>query len=285
MPVCGNANRLNNGRDMTATASSFKTRDGFNIAYELHGSPASQKRVLMIHSLAMDAAYWRPVGERLAKQGVCAVAVSCRGHGASDKPAGPYTLELFSGDMNDLLDHLKWDKAVVAGSSMGGSVSINFALNYPKRVAGLALIDTTSCYGDDAPKAWAERANAALAKGLSSLIDFQLTRWFGDEFRANNPAVAQACVDTFLKNDLNAYAATCNMLGNFDMRTRLGEIKVPTRVFVGEEDYATPPAMAEVMHKGIAGSTLRKMPKARHLTPLEMPDEVVEEIMAVLKAV
>ena len=166
---------------MTATASSFKTRDGFKIAYELHGNPASQKRVLMIHSLAMDAAYWRPVGERLAKQGVCAVAVSCRGHGASDKPAGPYTLELFSGDMNDLLDHLKWDKAVVAGSSMGGSVSINFALNYPKRVAGLALIDTTSCYGDDAPKAWAERANAALAKGLSSLIDFQLTRWFGDE--------------------------------------------------------------------------------------------------------
>jgi 3-oxoadipate enol-lactonase len=186
--------------------------------------------------------------------------------------------------MNELMDHLGWQSAVVAGSSMGGSVSLAFALNYPNRTAGLALIDTTSCYGDDAPKAWAERANAALAKGLSSLIDFQLTRWFGEEFRAANPSVAQGCVDTFLKNDINAYAATCNMLGNFDLRSRLGEIKVPTRIFVGEEDYATPPAMAEVMHQGIAGSTLRKMPKARHLTPLEMPDDVVAEIIGVLKA-
>ncbi len=269
---------------MTATTSSFKTRDGQKIVYEMHGDPASPQRVLMVHSLAMDHAYWRPVGQRLAAQGVCAVALSCRGHGDSDKPAGPYTLDLFAADMNDLMDHLGWQSAVVAGSSMGGSVSLAFALNYPKRTAGLALIDTTSCYGDDAPKAWAERANAALAKGLSSLIDFQLTRWFGEEFRAANPAVAQGCVDTFLKNDINAYAATCNMLGNFDLRMRLGEIKVPTRIFVGEEDYATPPAMAEVMHKGIAGSTLRKMPKARHLTPLEMPDDVVAEIIGVLKA-
>ena len=69
------------------------------------------------------------------------------------------------------------------------------------------------------------------------------------------------------------------------LRARLGEIKVPTRIFVGEEDYATPPAMAQQMHEGIAGSTLRILAKARHLTPLEAPDDVSAEIMGVVRAV
>ena len=274
-----------NGNAMTAQTSAFTTRDGTRIAYTIHGDPSAKARVAMIHSLAMDGAYWRLVAERLAGQGVCALALDCRGHGASDKPAGPYRLELFADDLAELFAHLGWDKAVIAGSSMGGSVALAFALNHPARTAGLALIDTTSCYGDDAPKAWDQRATAATEKGLASLIDFQLTRWFGDDFRSQNKTIPQACVDTFLKNDVAAYAATCRMLGNFDLRSRLGEIKVPTRIFVGDEDYATPPAMAQTMHEGIAGSTMRILAKARHLTPLEVPDDVTAEIMGVVKAV
>ena len=269
---------------MAAKTASFTTRDGIRIAYEIHGDPASKNRVAMVHSLAMDHAYWRPVADRVVARGACAVALDCRGHGSSDKPAGPYTVDLFASDLIDLLDHLGWDKAVIAGSSMGGSVALAVAVNYPARTSGLALIDTTSWYGEDAPTAWAGRANTAIEKGLASLIDFQLTRWFGDDFKTHNPAVVQACVDTFLKNDVAAYAETCRMLGNFDLRHRLDTIKVPTRVFVGEDDYATPPAMAQTLHKGIAGSTYRLMAKARHLTPLEVPDDVAAEINALFAA-
>ena len=42
--------------------------------------------------------------------------------------------------------------------------------------------------------------------------------------------------------------------------------------------------MAQTMHEGIAGSTLRVLAKARHLTPLEVPDDVTAEIMGVVKA-
>ena len=118
MPVAGNADTPKNGKTMTATTSSFKTRDGQKIVYEMHGDPASPQRVLMVHSLAMDHAYWRPVGQRLAAQGVCAVAISCRGHGDSDKPAGPYTLDLFAADMNELMDHLGWQSAVALRQSV-----------------------------------------------------------------------------------------------------------------------------------------------------------------------
>ena len=227
-----------------ATISSFQTRDNVKIVYELHGDPAAKDRVVLIHSLAMDHAYWRPVAERLVKAGACAVALDCRGHGGSGKPQGPYTAARFAEDVAELMDHLKWQTAVIGGSSMGGSVSIAFAARHAARVEGLTLIDTTAWYGEDAPKAWADRGNAAKTKGLASLIDFQLTRWFGDDFKTRHPEVSKACVDTFLKNDVDAYVATCNMLGSVDERPALAGFKMPVRIMVGEEDYATPPAMA-----------------------------------------
>ena len=269
---------------MSGKMGSLKASDGAKIVYELHGDAAAKKRVVLVHSLAMDHAYWRPVAERLVKAGASAVALDCRGHGASDKPKGPYAIERFADDLRDLQDHLGWDKAVIGGSSMGGSVTLAHAVRNPARVAGLALIDTTAWYGEDAPKAWAGRANTALEKGLAALIDFQLTRWFGEDFSKTRPDVLKACVDTFLANDVSAYAATCNMLGAFDLRVALPSLKMPTRILVGEEDYATPPAMAQTLHAGIPGSTYLLLPKARHLTPLERPDEVASEIIAVLNS-
>ncbi len=268
-----------------ARIASFETRDHTQIAFALHGDPAAKMRVLLLHSLAMDHSYWEPVAERLVKGGACAVAPDLRGHGASGKPKGPYLAHGFADDMNELLNHLHWPEAVVAGSSMGGSVALAMAARHTHRVAGLTLIDTTAWYGKDAEKAWTERAAAAKAKGLASLIDFQLTRWFGDDFRAASPQVVEACVKTFLANDIDAYAATCRMLGEFDQRRSLPMLQMPVRIVVGEEDYATPPAMAEDMHAAIEQSVFRLLPKARHLTPLERPVEVAEEIMATLNQV
>jgi 3-oxoadipate enol-lactonase len=57
---------------------------------------------------------------------------------------------------------------------------------------------------------------------------------------------------------------------------------MPTAVVVGEEDYAAPPAMSEALHHGIAGSTYKVLSKARHLTPLELPDVIAAELMALM---
>ena len=173
------------------------TRDGTRIGYTLHGDKNAPNRVALVHSVAMDREFWRPVAERLAAK-AAVLTYDCRGHGASDKPAGPYTVELFADDLAELMDHVGWPSALVAGASMGGMVALAFAAIYPKRTAALGLIDTTAWYGPDAAKNWAERADKAVRSGLSSLIEFQTTRWFGDEFRADNPDVVKRCVDIFL---------------------------------------------------------------------------------------
>jgi 3-oxoadipate enol-lactonase len=160
---------------------------------------------------------------------------------------------------------------------------LGFAARYPARVSALGLFDTTAWYGPDAPSAWEERATKARTEGLSGLVAFQKTRWFGDAFRERNTDTVDASVATFLRNDVAAYAETCRMLGNFDLRSSLGQIAVPTAIAVGEEDYATPPAMAEQLHAGIKNSTLTVIKSGRHLTPLEKPDEIAEQLAALAK--
>jgi 3-oxoadipate enol-lactonase len=267
---------------MPSTQQQARTRDGAHLAYTLYDHPASSQHVVLIHSLAMDRSFWRPVAERLARNASVLIH-DCRGHGRSDKTQGPVTVELHADDLADLLVQLGWRTALVAGASMGGCIALAFAIRHPARVSALGLVDTTAWYGPDAPKNWEQRANAAATSGLSSLIDFQLTRWFGDQFRADNPQLVKDCVDVFLRNDVAAYAQTCRMLGACDLRTGLASIKVPTAIVVGEEDYATPPVMAEAMHNAIAGSTLSVLPGARHLTPLERPDDIaatLEQLLA-----
>jgi 3-oxoadipate enol-lactonase len=254
--------------------------DGTNIAYRLR-NPAGTKRVALVHSLAMDHSFWDPVADLVSRQ-ASVLTFDCRGHGASDKPPGPYTVELFARDLAELMDHVGWSSAVVAGASMGGCVSLAFAAAYPDRTAGLGLFDTTAWYGPEAPQQWAERADRALANGLEDLVEFQTTRWFGDRFRADNPEVVERSVDVFLANDRQAYAETCRMLGACDVRAALPNLQVPARILVGEEDYATPVAMAKALNEALPGSSMAVLQGARHLTPLEAPERIAAEIEALL---
>jgi 3-oxoadipate enol-lactonase len=258
-----------------------RVRDGTRIAYTLHENARARGRIALVHSLAMDRHFWDPVVERLKPQ-VAVLVYDCRGHGASDRPAGPYTVEQFADDLADLFDAVGWERAAVAGASMGGCTALAFAARHSERTTGLGLIDTSGWYGEDAPSAWAQRADKARQDGLESMVKFQTERWFGDAFRQQHPEVVERCVEVFLANEPEAYAASCRMLGACDLRSSLSRIRVPTRIVVGEEDYATPVEMARSLNEGISGSTLNVLPRARHLTPLERPEVVADELRQVL---
>lgn len=262
----------------------IKASDGCDIGYTLHGAPRPDApRVALVHSLALDRSIWDGVVEALADDAEV-LAFDCRGHGSSGRPHTTYTPALFARDLAELMDHLHWTDAVVAGCSMGGMVVQAFAASYPQRTKGIALIDTTAWYGADAPKTWRERAATGRDKGMGALIAFQETRWFGDAFRAAQPQVLQALQEVFLANDVACYEKTCEMLGDADLRPQLASIKAPAAVVVGEEDYATPVNMAAALHKALEGSTLTVIPGGRHITPTEKPQEIATAIRSLLAA-
>ena len=256
-------------------SSAAKLRDGTRLVYDIHGRDDGRPRLVLIHSLGMDRFFWERVIPTMAGDAAI-LTYDCRGHGASDKPKGPYRVEKFADDLAELMDQVGWPSAIVAGASMGGCITLAFAHRHRARAGALGLIDTTAWY--DAPDKWEERAATAETAGLAAMIDFQVTRWFTDGFRASHSDLVKRNVDRFLANDPAAYAETCRMLGACNLTAALPGITAPAAIVVGAEDYATPVAMAESLHRGIKGSTLTVLDNARHLTPLETPERVAAEL-------
>jgi 3-oxoadipate enol-lactonase len=268
---------------MQPTKEFATTRDGVRLAYRRRGN-RNGPQIVLIHSLALDDSVWNGVTSEMETTADL-FTYDCRGHGASDRRAGEFTVDLFADDLADLLDHIGWPNAIVVGCSMGGCVAQAFAAAYPNRTKGLGLIDTTAWYGPNAPDEWRKRADKALSEGLAGLAEFQTTRWFSDGFREANPDVVQETLRIFLGNDLPSYAATCAMLGDADLRPDLPNLNMPVAVVVGEEDYATPVAAAEAIRAMVPGATLTVIEKGRHLTPIEHPGQIAEELRSLMTRV
>jgi 3-oxoadipate enol-lactonase len=270
---------------MTSPArdGAFEISDGSTIAFTVHPAPhPDAPRLALVHSLALDRSIWDGVASIITQETEL-LTYDCRGHGRSDRRATAFTAELFAGDLAELLHHLGWQSAAVGGCSMGGCVAMAFAGIYPERVTGLTLIDTTAWYGPEAPKQFRARADAARTDGLTGLIDFQVARWFSPAFVRRHPDVVSKTTRIFVANDFDCYAQSCALLGDADLRSYLPAFRMPVSIVVGEEDQATPPAMARELHDVIPHSTLVVIEGAKHLTPIECPDRISAALAGVLR--
>ena len=240
--------------------------------FEVRTHGESGQPLLLLHPLALSGEIWRPVAEWFAARGRRVLAMDARGHGESDWDGAPFTVEDMADDVAAVVEALDTGPVDLLGMSMGGSTAVAVATGHPERIGRLVLADATSCYGPDRVEVWEERARTAEQKPRTELIDFQLSRWFSERFRESDPEACRRVVDVFLAADSAAHAAACRALGSFDQSDRLGEVRAPTLVLVGDEDYATPPAMAEVLAEGIPGARLQVLAATRHLSLVENQD-------------
>ena len=142
---------------------------GVRLAYARHGDPSGVP-VLLLH----------PWGEALGcfdrllpllPATMYALAMDQRGHGDADKPAGGYALADFAADVEAFLDAIDLQSAVLLGSSSGGYVAQQVAIDIPDRVTGLVLVgsprslmgrppfaDEVERLIDPVDRAWVERS-------------------------------------------------------------------------------------------------------------------------------
>ena len=147
-------------------------RDGVKIHYEIHGSGPT---LLLSHGYSSTARMWD--GQVAALKDRYQVIVwDMRGHGESDYPTDPklYSEALTVGDMKALLDLAGARKAIVAGLSLGGYMSLAFNASHPERVRALMLFDTGPGFKKDEARAkWNETARKRAAdldaRGLAAL--------------------------------------------------------------------------------------------------------------------
>src|SRR3546814_6334091 len=112
-----------------------------------------------------------------------------RGHGASAKPPGPYSIEDFVSDLCGLMDKVGVARAHVAGFSLGGLVAQGLALNHPDRLDRLVLLSTVAGRNEEERKRVLDRL-AAVADGVPGThFRKSVSRWFTEGFQRGNPAV------------------------------------------------------------------------------------------------
>jgi len=235
--------------------------------------PADAPVVVMAHALGATLELWDAPAAALAGR-YRLLRYDARGHGGSEVPPGPYTLEQMAGDLRELLDALAIPAVHVVGLSMGGLIGMAFALADPGRVRSLVLCDTTACYGPAVTPMWDERIRVAETRGMThELIERTMAIWFTPEFHAKRQDVVDRVRAMLRATDPRGYVAAIRAIGWVDLRDRLGAIRCPTLVVVGERDPGTPPAMARILHESIPGSRLVMLPGAMHCSPVESADD------------
>ena len=244
--------------------------NGIETYYEIHGKEGAPWLVFS-HSLACSVRMWD--GEIARHQERYRVlAYDTRGHGQSAAPQGPYTLEALADDLRALLQQLKIERPHYVGLSMGGMIGQTAALKYPGISRTLTLCDTTSRYPAEAAPMWQERIRIAEAKGMAPLVQPTLERWFTEPFRKNHPDKVKPVATLIEKTPVAGYIGCCAAIPKINVTSRLKEIKAPTLVICGNDDPATPPAMAREIQQNIPGAKLALIPQAAHLANIEQPE-------------
>lgn len=226
--------------------------------------------LVLLHSLALSSAMWAPVAAELGER-FEVVAPDARGHGDSAWDGSAFSVEDLADDVRALLDALGLERAHVLGLSMGGTVALALAAEAPSSVDRLVVCDASAWYGENAREQWAERAARARSVPRHAQVAFQTDRWLSERFRREHPEVVSHLVGIFLRALPQAHAAACSALGSADRRGSLERIGSPTLVVVGEDDHATPPAMAMLLAESIPEATVRVWPGFRHFAIFESP--------------
>jgi 3-oxoadipate enol-lactonase len=195
-----------------------------------------------------------------------------RGHGGSEVVPGSCTMADLAGDVLALLDSLGIERFSYAGVSIGGAIGLQLALTVPERVQRLAVLASAARFAD--AESYAVRAQKVRAEGTAFLEPSRTGLWFTEEFVEQDPAEAERLLAMLRSTPAEGYAACCEAIADFDVRSRIGEISAPTLVIAGSEDPATTPELMRQLAEGIAGSEFVVVPGAGHLPNATHPDTI-----------
>lgn len=240
------------------------TDDGASIWHRLDG-PEDRPVLLLSNSLGTELGMWDPQVPAL-KERFRVLRYDSRGHGRSDAPPGPYTVERLGRDAVDLLDALGLERVVFCGLSKGGMVGQWLGVNAPGRVERLALCNTSAHTGG--PEVWDQRIATVRERGMAAVVPGVIDRWFTRPFQERDREAVSRIGAMLLATDPEGYVACCAAVRDMDQRDAIRAIGAPTLVIAGRHDQATPPEHGRLIAGRIAGARYVDL-DAAHLSNIE----------------
>lgn len=256
------------------TTANFIRANGIVFHTRLLGQPDGPALVFA-NSLGSDFRIWDEVAARLASR-YRILLYDKRGHGLSDAPTGPYTIDDHADDLEALLDHFGIASAAIVGLSVGGMIAQRLAIRAPDRVTALVLCCTGARIGTS--EGWANRINSVERGGIASVAESILELWFTQDFRRNRPSDFAGWRNMLVRTPVEGYVATCATVRDTDLRADAARIAAPVLCVAGDQDGSTPPDLVQATAQLIPGSRYALIPDAGHIPCVEQPDVLADLI-------
>jgi 4,5:9,10-diseco-3-hydroxy-5,9,17-trioxoandrosta-1(10),2-diene-4-oate hydrolase len=272
-------------QDQFITVGNLKTR------YVCAGEQG--KDIVFIHGFGTSLEIWQKnIGELSKKYRVWAFDIP--GFGYSDLNAFPNYVSSITGFLKGFLESLKIEKATIAGLSLGGAISMNFAIEHPQLVEGLILVDAGGL-GTDLPLSM----RIASLPFLGELLTRPSRKMVYEFLKplVYDPAVLdEAWIDFYYKiysrqgfhaSFMRALRAICNLSGPRreileQIRSRISEIQAPTLIIWGRHDASFPLEHAYYARDKIANSRLHIVEQCGHMPNFEKQDEFNQTVLEFL---
>jgi len=254
------------------------------MAYRWDGRPKDDTDaplLMMAHAMGTSHEIWDWQVPALADR-YRVLRYDWRGHGQTDAPPGAYTLAQFEADAVGLMDALAIDQVNWVGISTGGMIGQGLAINYPDRIASLALCNTTSM-ANPWYKSWvAERQAVVKESGMDPVWDMTHKLWFTDAFADAQSPEYEHIREIFVRTPVAGYLGGTSAVADLGYLPELNKVSVPTLVIAAGDDPVTPVDHSEAIHQAIPGSTLVVVDGQRHFSNVEQPDRFNQPLVQFL---
>ncbi len=255
--------------------------------------------VLLLHGNNFGGFYFKVIIDALTKEGFRVVVPDQIGYGRSSKPIAPYNFNTQARNTWLILQHLKIEKAMVVGHSMGGMLAARLATQYPKAIERVVIYNpiglTDGRY---------DRPMTSIDEGYKQTLksDYQGTRASLSRYVAHNPKAWNQEFETYtriryswtLSSEWPRLAMVQSLIGQMLYQDPVvydwAHIQVPTLAFGGAEDMllGTAAAFQERMNhiaKTVPNGNGRVLmiPGLGHVPHLEAPEKVLPPLVSFLK--
>jgi pimeloyl-ACP methyl ester carboxylesterase len=273
---------------------------GREVLYLDSGPRGDAYPLVMLHGIGASSAAWGPAIGRLTGYGLRTIAIDLPGHGGSSKDRGDYSLAALASVVRDLLDRLEVDRCILVGHSLGGGIALQFAYQFPERVAGLALVSSGGL-GEETSRVL--RLTAMPGSGVVMATAFNRRTLGAAEavarvWRRIRP-VPNALTEASLARlreiadpgHRNAFLATLRAVVNssgqrISALPRLAALADrPTLVVWGSQDHILPMAHGQRAHELLGNNRLEIFAGAGHEPHLEDPDRFADLLFELHTAV
>jgi aminoacrylate hydrolase len=261
--------------------ATFDTQ-GISLYYETYGA-RGKPPILLVSGLGGAGTSWGFYAERFAKD-YLVVIPDQRGTGKTTRSEDGYSTPQLATDLASLLSHLDVGPAHVVGTSTGGAIAQMMALDHPDVVRSITLASSFAKPDAYLRREFELRRKLMADADLHTVYTCYALFLFSPRFTRENPERVSAWVDRCASGTPEREVALkrIDMIMAHDALVRLGQVRKPTLVIGGDQDFCTPPHLSDELVAGILGAERVVLPGG-HMIHEERADLFFDAVRAFIE--